>query len=203
MKWFSKRQIALFGTSADPPTTGHQAVLGWLSYRFDEVAVWASDNPFKAHQTLLSHRTAMLQLLIEDLAPPRHNVRLHPELSCPRTIHTLEQAQRQWPHAIFTLVIGSDLIGQLSSWYRIDEVLSQVKLLVIPRPDYPVNQQALRELRGRGARVTIANLEPPNTSSTAYRERGELEGIAPPIEAYIQREHLYACRDDSREKQPI
>ena len=53
-------QIALFGTSADPPTSGHQAILLWLSQRFDKVVVWASDNPFKTHQTLLEHRMAML-----------------------------------------------------------------------------------------------------------------------------------------------
>ena len=59
--------VALFGTSADPPTAGHQAILKWLSERYDWVAVWASDNPFKFHQTSLEHRGAMLRLLIEDI----------------------------------------------------------------------------------------------------------------------------------------
>ncbi|WP_421657438.1 adenylyltransferase/cytidyltransferase family protein [Leptothermofonsia sp. ETS-13] len=63
--------IALFGTSADPPTAGHRAILVWLSQRYDCVAVWASDNPFKTHQTPLEHRMAMLQLLINDINPPK------------------------------------------------------------------------------------------------------------------------------------
>ncbi|MCS6815631.1 MAG: adenylyltransferase/cytidyltransferase family protein, partial [Cyanobacteria bacterium] len=52
--------IALFGTSADPPTVGHQAILLWLLEHFDYVAVWAADNPFKSHQASLHHRLAML-----------------------------------------------------------------------------------------------------------------------------------------------
>ena len=60
-------RIALFGTSADPPTAGHQEILQWLSERYDWVAVWAADNPFKSHQTALLHRAAMLQLLITNI----------------------------------------------------------------------------------------------------------------------------------------
>jgi nicotinate-nucleotide adenylyltransferase len=66
--------IALFGTSADPPTSAHQAILNWLSYHYDHVAVWASDNPFKTHQTPLEHRSTMLRLLIEDISPPRRTL---------------------------------------------------------------------------------------------------------------------------------
>ncbi|MGB3262812.1 MAG: adenylyltransferase/cytidyltransferase family protein, partial [Microcoleus sp.] len=54
------QKIALFGTSADPPTAGHKTILSWLSQHFDWVAVWASDNPFKSHSTSLEHRSAML-----------------------------------------------------------------------------------------------------------------------------------------------
>lgn len=43
----SMTRVALFGTSADPPTVGHQAILRWLSEHYDQVAVWAADNPFK------------------------------------------------------------------------------------------------------------------------------------------------------------
>jgi nicotinate-nucleotide adenylyltransferase len=195
--------IALFGTSADPPTTAHQAILGWLADHFDWVAVWAADNPFKGHQTSLSHRMHMLSLLIEHLSPPRHNVHLHPELSCPRTLHTLAIAKQRWPNGQFTVVIGSDLVQQLPSWYRVDELLRAVDLLIVPRPGYPLSEAALDVLRQRGARLAIADLTGPDTSSTAYREQGQTAGLTPPIEDYIHREHLYACQDAPPEKQPI
>ena len=44
-------QIALFGTSADPPSIAHREILRWLCDRYDWVAVWASDNPMKPQQT--------------------------------------------------------------------------------------------------------------------------------------------------------
>ena len=43
------QQIALLGTSADPPTRGHQALLEELLQLYPEVATWASDNPKKQH----------------------------------------------------------------------------------------------------------------------------------------------------------
>lgn len=195
--------IALFGTSADPPTAGHQAILVWLSQHFDRVAVWAADNPFKSHETALSHRMEMLQLLIDDINPPRHNLHLYPQLSKSRTIHTLEIAQTLWTDASFTLVIGSDLVYQLPNWYHIETLLEQVNLLIIPRPGFVPNDAALAELKRRGARLTIADLTGPDTSSTAYREQGDTDALTPPIKAYIHREHLYSCQNASPEKQPI
>ena len=42
--------IALFGTSADPPTLGHEALLSELTKIFPKVITWASDNPDKKNQ---------------------------------------------------------------------------------------------------------------------------------------------------------
>jgi len=153
--------VALFGTSADPPTAGHQAILAWLADHFDVAAVWASDNPFKSHQTPLQHRMAMLQLLIDAIHPPRSNLRIYPQLSHPRALHTLEAAKTIWRDAQFTLVIGADLLPQLTKWYRIDDLLRQVDLLVVPRPGYHLSEAALAEVEQRGTRVAIADLIAP------------------------------------------
>jgi nicotinate-nucleotide adenylyltransferase len=187
--------IALFGTSADPPTAGHQSILTWLADHYDQVAVWASDNPFKSHQTPLQHRAAMLQLLIDDIYPPRQNIQLHPELSSPRALITVERARQRWPQATLTLVIGADLISQLSRWYRVEELLQQVNLLIVPRSGYSMTEVELEPLRQLGAKVAIAQLTVPSVSSTAYREEGDSEIITPPVEAYIHREQLYECQD--------
>ena len=198
------RRIALFGTSADPPTAGHQAIIGWLSEHYDWVAVWAADNPFKSHQTSLAHRGAMLQLLIRDIAPPRGNIGFYVELSSRRTLETVEQAQEFWgSDAEFTLVVGSDLVSQLPRWYRVEDLLRQVQLLVIPRPGFRVEDGDLQPLKQLGAKVAIADLTGPDVSSTAYRENGDTQALTPPIEAYIHREHLYKCQDAPKEKLQI
>jgi nicotinate-nucleotide adenylyltransferase len=193
--------IALFGTSADPPTAAHQTILSWLADHYDLVAVWASDNPFKSHQTPLEHRSHMLRLLIEeiqleDIQPPRRNISLYQALSSPRTLETVKQARQHWGTQVdFTLVIGSDLVSQMPRWYEIEKLLRQVQLLVVPRPGYEIDEAGLETLRKLGAKIAIADLEAPAVSSTAYRENGNTEAITPPVEDYIHQEHLYACQD--------
>lgn len=188
--------IALFGTSADPPTAAHQAILKWLSHRFDHVAVWASDNPFKSHQTPLEHRSTMLRLLIEEIEPPLQNISLYQSLSSPRTLETVEKARSHWgPQVTFTLVIGSDLVSQMPRWYQINQLLNQVELLIVPRPGYSIDDVGIEELRRLGAKIAIADLQAPAVSSTAYRENGDIKAVTPPVEDYIHREQLYACQD--------
>ena len=79
--------IALFGTSADPPTLGHQALLTELTTIFPKVITWASDNPDKKHQIPLVKRTQLLKILVKKISQP--NLELVQELSSPRTINTL------------------------------------------------------------------------------------------------------------------
>ncbi len=188
-------KIALFGTSADPPTAGHRTILNWLSQHFDWVAVWASDNPFKSHQTSLEHRSAMLLLMIQEINSPRQNLCLYPELSSPRTLETVERAKLMWGKADLTMVIGSDLVEQLPRWYQVEHLLKQVKLLVVPRPGYPPEELDLWQLRRIGADVAIASLSAPDVSSTSYRETGDTQALTPTIEDYINREHLYAWHE--------
>ncbi len=190
-------RVALFGTSADPPTAGHQVVLSWLSEGYDWVAVWAADNPFKSHSTGLEHRAAMLQLLIADINAPRQNIALHQELSSLRTLETIQKAKVLWGEdGEFTLVIGSDLLNQLPRWYRVEELLRQVQLLVVPRPGYVIDESSSEGVQKLGGKIAIASLTGLDVSSTAYREHGDQEALIPPIVAYIHREHLYAeCQD--------
>lgn len=186
-------RIALFGTSADPPTAGHQAIVRWLSEHFDYVAVWAANNPFKSHQTRLEHRVAMLHLLIADIDSPKQNIGLEQELSSLRTLETLDKAKARWGEAEFTLVIGSDLLAQLPRWYRIEDLLQQVQLLVVPRPGYAMDESSLLLVQNLGGKIAIANFVGPDVSSTAYRENGDKEALTPLVFDYIHREHLYKC----------
>ncbi|MBD2364598.1 nicotinate-nucleotide adenylyltransferase [Anabaena minutissima FACHB-250] len=195
------QKIALFGTSADPPTAGHQKILRWLSERYDWVAVWAADNPFKSHQTLLAHRAAMLRLLITDIEAPRQNIALEQELSSFRTLETLDKAKSRWGEDTeYTLVIGSDLLHQLPRWYRVEDLLQQVQLLIVPRPGYEIDESSLEAVEAVGGKIAIASLTGLDVSSSAYREHGNTEALIPPIAAYINQQHLYKCPDATTKK---
>lgn len=186
-------KIALFGTSADPPTAGHQAILRWLSYHFDWVAVWASDNPFKDHQTPLEHRIEMLRLLIEEIDYLNENIELREDLSHRRSLVSVDRARQIWGNNTeYYLVIGSDLIRQIRRWYQIEELLQKAKIVIVPRRRYPIYPDDIKALEELGAGCQIAELNAPDASSTAYREQHDYTVVTQPIKEYIYKEKLYA-----------
>ena len=186
--------IALFGTSADPPSIGHQQILQWLDLHYDRVWVWVSDNPFKTHQASLSDRLKMMELTIAAIQPPTPAIAMHPEISNPRTIYTVEQAKQLMPSANFSLVIGGDLVAQLPTWYRAQDLLRQVNLLVVPRQGVAIAPADIERLVNMGTDVAIApeSISIPDVSSSDYRNNGNNSVIIPTVAAYIQRESLYA-----------
>ncbi len=184
-------RLALFGTSADPPTIAHQAILEWLAQQFDQVAVWAADNPFKQGQTPLQHRQRMLGLLIAHLGDRYSNLKLYQELSDWRTLRTVEMAKQRWPAAELILVVGADVVATMLHWYQIQKLLPQVKLLIVARPGVPLSESDLEWLKSQGANLTIADFIGPEISSTAYRQQGSTQGLIPAIADYIQRQNLY------------
>lgn len=189
------KKIALFGTSADPPTIGHQTILHWLSQHYDLVVVWASDNPFKQHQTPLPDRNQMLQLAIETLA--LDNINLYPELSDRFTLITVNRAREKWGQEVdFSLVIGSDILPQMPSWYRIEELLAQVRLAIVPRRGYRIEQTDLASLRELGGEYAIATLNAPQVSSSTYRLEKDRSLVTPAVRDYIYQHGLYGVVEE-------
>lgn len=187
------KKIALFGTSADPPTIGHQNILHWLSQHYDRVVVWASDNPFKQDQTPLQYRSEMLQLAVDDLG--LNNTRLHPELSDRYTLVTVNQARRKWGENFeLNLVIGSDILPQIHSWYGIKELLAQVKLLIVPRVGYGIKTADLASLNRLGGEYAIASLKVAEVSSSTYRVQKDQSLVTNSVRDYIKRWNLYPSK---------
>jgi len=182
--------LALFGTSADPPTAAHGDILQWLSDRYDRVLVWAADNPFKAQQTPLPLRQAMLDLLVRDLNCP--NVEHHPELSFPYTLHSVQAVRDRWPNEPLTLVVGSDVIAKLPHWYQAEQLLQQVTLLVLQRSGVVIDREDWQTLRRLCRRLELANYRGPQVSSSAYREQRDTQQLLPAIAQYIQQQGLYS-----------
>jgi nicotinate-nucleotide adenylyltransferase len=186
-------KIALFGTSADPPTIAHQEIINWLASQFDVVAIWASDNPFKTHGADLEQRSQMLELLIAEIAPSiSQHAQVYRCLSSQRTLESLMTAQKIWNDSEFILTIGADLITQLPQWYRASELLTQVKLLIVPRTGNQIEPSDLQKLTDLGAQIAIAPLSTPAISSTAVRNNHSIQGLTPKVATYIQQHHLYS-----------
>ena len=58
-----EKSIALFGTSADPPTIGHEKILEELSKIYAHTICYVSNNPKKKHKEDIAIRSQLLKTL--------------------------------------------------------------------------------------------------------------------------------------------
>ena len=191
---FKNNSIALFGTSADPPTLGHEALLSELTKIFPKVITWASDNPDKKHQIPLLKRTQLLRILVKKISHPK--LELVQELSSPRTIHTLKKAFQLWPEASFSFVIGSDLAMQVPKWLNAKSILSKVSIAITMRDGWPISDVQLAKIKKLGGKIEILPFTIPESSSSKFRERPQ-EGLVPlELVPLLIEENLYGLADN-------
>jgi nicotinate-nucleotide adenylyltransferase len=161
--------IALFGTSADPPTEGHRVLLQGLLRLYPRVATWASDNPQKHHGAPLALRSRLLGTLVSEINDAR--LSLEPELSSPWAIETIERAKRRWPGEALVFVVGSDLVAQIPRWREAAGLLSCCQLAIAPRGGWPLRHEELEALGRLGARLEVLDLQVPATASSHVRQQ--------------------------------
>ena len=181
--------VALFGTSADPPSCGHEALLRGLLARYPHVATWASDNPLKQHGAPLQLRAQLLGALVAGLAEPR--LEQVQELSSPWAISTLERAEQRWPAAELVFVVGSDLAPQLPHWRRAKELLQRCRLAIVPRQGWPLQDDSLEPLRQLGAQLEVLRLEIPASASSQLRQSPDRAQIPPSLWPLLVQHNLY------------
>ncbi|WP_320663836.1 nicotinate-nucleotide adenylyltransferase [Prochlorococcus sp. MIT 1223] len=185
--------IALFGTSADPPTCGHEALLKGLLNIFPKVVTWASDNPLKNHSIPLQKRYELLKLLVEDIQNP--HLEINQKLSSPWTIKTLEKANELWPSSNMIFIIGSDLMEQLPSWLRVKDVLNKARIGVAKREGWPIQENQLQTIKGLGGVIDLLPLDIPDSSSSTFRKRFKLAQIPKVILPLLMNQNLYDIKN--------
>lgn len=181
--------IALLGTSADPPTRGHRALLEALLRHYPRVVTWASDNPLKRHGAPLALRSALLSALVDAIGDPRLSV--EQELSSPWAIETLERAGQRWPGHGLVFVVGSDLVPQLPRWRQVEEVLARCTLAVAPRRGWNLEERDLERLRRHGARIEVLPLQIPASASSRIRDRADPELVPDELWPVLLKHNLY------------
>ncbi len=185
----SYKSIALFGTSADPPTTGHKALLIGLSKLFPKVVTWVSNNPSKKHKTSINQRHELLNVLVEEIGVP--NLELNQRLSSQWAIETLQRANEYWPEQKLILVIGSDLITELPKWQSAKIILKQATIGIVPRQGWPINTNAIKALQNIGGKINLLPLDIPATSSSGIHDNLILSHIPEVILPILQKKNLY------------
>jgi nicotinate-nucleotide adenylyltransferase len=193
--------IALFGTSADPPTRGHQALLEGLVQLYPQVATWASDNPQKHHGAPLQQRAILLGELVAAIDNSRLTHRQ--ELSSPWAITTLERAADQWPGSELVFVVGSDLAAQIPSWKQAEAVLKACVLAIAPRAGWPLQPKQLDQLTQLGGRIVILPLQVPASASSAVRQTPDPAQLPAALLPLLLEHNLYGLAGDPSLKHPL
>ena len=189
MKFDTKNRIALFGTSADPPTIGHKKILEELSNIYSCVIAYASDNPKKKHKENIFFRNLLLKSLVKDINNPK--IIFNQKISSQWAIETIEECKKIYPYSKIDFVIGSDLVKEIFSWKNFDKIIRIVKLLIIKREGYPIGSKTLKMLKTNKVIFEISSLNIPNISSSMVRLNNNYSDLPESLIDIVKKNNLY------------
>lgn len=212
-------RVGIFGGSFNPPHLGHVNSVKTLIDRagLQEVLVIPSwKNPLKKlvegpspesrlEMTRRAFADVGAKVKVDDLEILKGKTSY--------TIETIKDLKKKRPEDEFHLIIGIDLLPELSSWKKWEEILEQVSLIVTSRPNYefPENIEELPEfLRPvakqldfnivelkTGKEIQFVQLPDMDISASDVRKRLHIgqnvsQQLPLGVESYIRDEKLYA-----------
>ena len=184
-----KKSIALFGTSADPPTIGHKKILEELSKIYSFTIGYVSNNPNKNHKEDISIRSHLLKTLIEDLDNPK--ILFNQSVSSQWAVESIKKCKSIYEHNNLDFVIGSDLIKDIFYWKNFDKITDEVKFLVILREGYPVESNTLKMLETYKVKFKISTIKTPNISSSKFRLNFNCSNLPSSLIDIVKNNNLY------------
>lgn len=138
----------IYGGSFNPIHQGHTTLGQWLVRHnyLDELWFLVSpQNPLKPASGLLDD-DARLHLARLAVGRKQHLKVSDFEFRLPRPsymVHTLAAMREAYPDRDFVLVIGADNWQRFPDWYASEEILRHHRLLIYPRPGYPIDESLL------------------------------------------------------------
>ena len=183
------KSIALFGTSADPPTMGHKKILEELSKIYSFTVSYVSNNPNKNHKEDISIRSHLLKTLIEDLDNTK--ILFNQSVSSQWAVESIKKCKRIYKLNNLDFVIGSDLIKDIFYWRNFDKIADEVNFLVILREGYPVESNTLKMLETYKVKFKISTIKIPNVSSSKFRSNFNYSNLPTSLIDIIKKNNLY------------
>ena len=184
-----KKSIALFGTSADPPTIGHKKILEELSKIYAFTISYVSNNPNKKHKEDLSIRSNLLKTLIKDLDNPK--ILFNQRVSSQWAIESIKNCKKIYEFNNLDFVIGSDLIKDIFSWKNFDKIILEVSFFIILREGYPVESNTLKMLETYKVKFKISSIKIPNISSSKFRLNSNYSNLPTSLIDLVKKNNLY------------
>jgi len=184
-----EKSIALFGTSADPPTIGHKKILEELSKIYAFTISYVSNNPQKKHIEDISIRSHLLKTLIDDLDNPK--ILFNQKISSQWAVESIKKCKEIYKFNNLDFVIGSDLIKDIFYWKNFDKIILEVSFLIILREGYPVESNTLKMLETYRVKFKISTIKTPNISSSKFRLNFNCSNLPSSLIDIVKKNNLY------------
>ena len=184
-----EKSIALFGTSADPPTIGHKKILEELSKIYAYTISYVSNNPKKKHVEDITIRSHLLKTLIEDLDNPK--ILFNQKVSSQWAIESIKKCKAIYKFNNLDFVIGSDLIKDIFHWKNFDRIIKDVSFFIILRDGYPVESNTLKMLETYKVKFKISTIKIPNISSSKLRSNFNYSNLPTSLIDFVKKNNLY------------
>ena len=191
--------IALLFGSFNPVHNGHLAMAhaALQSNKCDEVwLVVSPHNPLKSLNTLASanDRAHMVSLALQNESKIKICT-IEFDMPTPSyTIHTVLKLKEEYPSFNFHILCGTDVVNQLSAWYKYEELIQSVTFLVCSREtDQEISSNEW--IKKFPEQFEFIAFEPLDISSTQIREQlsqaGESSQVTEQVQDYIIAQRLY------------
>ena len=184
-----EKSIALFGTSADPPTIGHKKILEELSKIYAFTISYVSNNPQKKHIEDISIRSHLLKTLIDDLDNPK--ILFNQKISSQWAVESIKKCKEIYKFNNLDFVIGSDLIKDIFHWKNFDKIILEVSFFIILREGYPVESNTLKMLETYRVKFKISTIKTPNISSSKFRLNFNCSNLPSSLIDIVKKNNLY------------
>ena len=184
-----EKSIALFGTSADPPTIGHKKILEELSKIYAFTISYVSNNPKKKHIEDISIRSHLLKTLIDDLDNPK--ILFNQKISSQWAVESIKKCKEIYKFNNLDFVIGSDLIKDIFYWKNFDKIILEVSFFIILREGYPVESKTLNMLETYKVKFKISSIKIPNISSSKFRLKFNYSHLPTSLIDIVKKNNLY------------
>ena len=166
-------RLGILGGTFDPVHVGHlvAAVNARYELDLDRVLLVVANEPWQKvgsrPVTPAADRLALVQAAVEGVEGLEASAIEIERGGLSYTADTVAELQERWPGVELHLIVGADAAAGLGSWERVEEVRSEVVLVVVNRPGTAISTAGLLD----GWVVRMVEVPALEISSTELRDR--------------------------------
>ena len=194
------KRVGLFSGTFDPVHKGHieACVVAKAACQLDEVLLMIEQKPRRKRNVAgYEQRKAMLELAISKYPSLKVVDRKEPNIT---TKNTLAYLNDTYPEALYSYIVGDDLLGYMLEWPQVELLFENMELCVFLRDNKNPQQaeQVIRKIQGtyKQAKITLLPaVWSPLSSSSVKQELHASQasyGLDTKVLDYIKEHGLYA-----------